>query len=343
MEIIMNKKNIPFCIDIVFCVLLLPMMVVLLPVDKWLVNNSLFVLILIVWLYVVYFVNRFFNVPLLFSKKKAMWAIICFILTVVVTYLIGKLQFHVHRLPHRQAYVDPIFFLPKMRPREQGVWFMFLVVTCFSFAVGLLTELTKEMIARQSLEFEKNKAELALYKAQINPHFLFNTLNSLYGLVISGSEKSENAFVQFIDMLKYMYSNGDKDLIPLTEEIEYIHQYIELQKLRLNEHTILTFECNNIETSLNIVPMILITFIENAFKYGVSSHSDSFINISINVNDTVLRMCVRNKIIKYVDNRYGIGIANCRKRLDLLYADKYDLKIYSTNDVYNVELFLNLK
>ena len=105
-----------------------------------------------------------------------------------------------------------------------------MVVTTFSMAVGLLTELYRQRMHRQAVEFEMKKAELALYKAQINPHFLFNNLNTLYGMVVTASDKTEEAFMQFISLMKYMYTNHSKDKIPISTEIEYIRQYIALQE-----------------------------------------------------------------------------------------------------------------
>lgn len=102
------------------------------------------------------------------------------------------------------------------------------------------------MTVRQNIEFEKKKAELALYKAQINPHFLFNTLNTLYGLMLTQSEKAETAFMQFIHLVKYMYTRATQDTVCVTEEAEYINRYIELQKNRLDEsRTHVTFSYNN--------------------------------------------------------------------------------------------------
>lgn len=112
----------------------------------------------------------------------------------------------------------------------------------------------------------KKASTWQLYKAQINPHFLFNTLNTLYGLMISGSEKAEPAFVKFTELLRYMYSNSTQDKTSVDEEINYISEYIDLQLLRLNEHTNVCFTHQEDDTTLEIAPMILITFIENVFK-----------------------------------------------------------------------------
>ena len=166
--------------------------------------------------------------------------------------------------------------ITRIKQHQQGTWFMYLVTVCFSIAVGLLTELYKQIMARQASEFEKKKAELALYKAQINPHFLFNTLNTLYGLMITQSQKAETAFIafmQFIDLIKYMYTKATQDTVNIEEEAEYISQYIELQKNRIDEsrtHIYYSYSADESAKNTRIAPMILITFIENALKYGAS-------------------------------------------------------------------------
>lgn len=141
-------------------------------------------------------------------------------------------------------------------------------MAAFSFAVGTLAELYRRTIERQAAEHEQRKAELALYKVQINPHFLFNTLNTLYGLMLTDVARAETAFMQFMDMTKYMYTNADKDRVPLRSEIDYIRQYIELQKNRMNDHTHvhLSIESRNGCPDAMIAPMILITFVENAVQ-----------------------------------------------------------------------------
>lgn len=338
----MRNKKIPFYIDIIFCFVLLPVMIMLLPVERWIANNTFSAIIFIIWLYAVYFINRFATVPLLFGKKKTVAGTVVLLLTFVVAYFIINSLFDFHGHHRGGRFVGDIRFLPRMRIREQGMWFMFFVVTCFSFAVGLFTELVRQMLKSKELEVQRDKAELSLYKAQINPHFLFNTLNSLYGLLITGSDKSETAFMQFIGMLKYMYSNGDKEKLPVREEAEYIRRYIELQKLRLNEHTSIIFECvNTSDEERCIASMLLITFVENAFKYGVSSHKDSCIKIGIAVDGDILNFYTENSIMKYTDE-HGLGIENCRKRLDMLYRSHYMLKIKDEDGIYRVDLSLDL-
>lgn len=341
----MNNRNLPLYIDIIFCVVLLPAMIMLLPIERWLTYHTGFVLLLVGWLYVVYVLNRKLTIPLVFRKRRYLSALLLIVLTVIVTYFLSKYRMHgggegpveffrQRRPPefHRQPF--------KLRLHEQGVWFLFLVVTTFSIAVGLLTELYRQMLEKKELEQEKSRAELALYKAQINPHFLFNTLNTLYGLVVTHSPKAEQAFVQFTDMMKYLYSNGTADFIPVSEEVDYIRQYIGLQKLRLNEHTEVVLDVDIPDAEAVIAPMLLITFVENAFKYGVSSHMDSSIYIAVSSADGNIVFRARNRIFRESLQKKGdgIGILNCRKRLALIYPGRHTLEISDDGEYFDVHL-----
>lgn len=235
---------------------------------------------------------------------------------------------------------------PKIKLQQQAVWFLYVVVIAFSAAVGLLTQLYHQIMERQAVEFEKKKAELALYKAQINPHFLFNNLNTLYAMVVTGSPKTEDAFIQFINLMKYMYANNTKDKIPLHIEVEYIRQYIELQKYRIAENFDVHFSYVHDETEqMNIAPMILITFVENVFKHGVSSHKEGEAYITIRAEKGELLLATNNPLLNHPDSKAskGIGIENCKKRLDLLYPNRYSLFTGERDGKYAVTLSINLR
>ena len=228
--------------------------------------------------------------------------------------------------------------------RSQMVWFFFLIVTGFSLSIELIFELFRQVISRQETEAEKNKAQLALYKVQINPHFLFNTLNTLYGLVLTQSEKAESAFVKLYDILKYMYTQTTFEVIPVNQEVEYIRQYVDLQSLRLNQHTQVKLETQIDDGQVEIPPMVLITFVENAFKYGVSPDTNCTILLRITVKEGQLIFETENRVMK--ENRtnpHAIGIKNCRKRLELLYPGRYKLMTKEENGLFNVRLTIQLR
>ena len=348
----MNNKYLPIGIDLFFCIILLPAMMMMLPVDKWLESNSLFVITLIVWLYAVYFCIKQISVPMALKDRKHLLIAIAVLLgTIFITWLITQYQmdfpFRGHK-PRMDKFIKKAMNITRIKQHQQGTWFMYLVTVCFSIAVGLLTELYKQIMARQASEFEKKKAELALYKAQINPHFLFNTLNTLYGLMITQSQKAETAFMQFIDLIKYMYTKATQDTVNIEEEAEYIGQYIELQKNRIDEnrtHIYYSYSADESAKNTRIAPMILITFIENALKYGASSHIESDIIISLKVNNDTLTLFTENHTVnpKPENKEPGIGISNCKKRLELLYPGKHNLEISNTNGIFTVNLILKLK
>lgn len=347
----MNSKYLPWSIDLFFCLVLLPAMIALLPVERWFENNSTFVILLVGWLYVVYFLTRKICVPMLFHSRRQLFTALCILAgTLLITWLITQYQmefpFRSHR--PRPEWIRKTTNLSKIRLHQQATWFLYLVTVCFGIAMGLLTELYRQMTVRQNIEFEKKKAELALYKAQINPHFLFNTLNTLYGLMLVQSEKAETAFMQFIHLVKYMYTHATQDKVGVEEEVEYIRRYIELQKNRLDEsrtHVEYIYENDKNFPQVQIAPMLLITFVENALKYGTSSHIESHIHIAVQIAEGILYFTAENQVVnpRPTDKKSGIGIANCRERLELLYPSNHQLEITEENGWYKVKLQINIK
>ena len=306
-------------VDLLFCLVILPLIILLVPVDKWIKTQPVFVGTLVLYLYLLYFTYRKANIPSLFLKRKYLHIIILIIILTLITELLTHFP-----ISDKFGSKLPIGF--RRHLHAQTIWFFFLIVSGFSLAIEVTFELFRQMLQKQEIEAEKNKAELAMYKAQINPHFLFNTLNTLYGLVITKSDLTESAFVKFSNILKYMYDNTSVEKININNEIEYIRQYVELQKLRLNHHTKVIFESRTDEEHVLIPPMILITFVENAFKYGTSSSEDCTILIRIIVEDGVLLFKTRNSIMKEKkEGKSSIGIENCRKRLQMLYPGLFTL------------------
>ena len=176
------------------------------------------------------------------------------------------------------------------------------------------------------------------------PHFLFNTLNTLYALVLSGSEKAESAFVKFSGILRYMYSQSGSELIPAERELNYIRQYVDLQELRLNRHTRVDLTLEAASGQTLIPSMILITFVENAFKYGTSSDTDCVVRICIRVDEGNLHLQTENAVMRRRDDgASGIGIANCRQRLELLYPGRYELQTGERDGVYRTLLNIRLR
>lgn len=334
----MKYTRIARYVDLLFCLVIMPLVITLLPVDRWIVHNTAFLFTLVVYVYGLYFVYRRARLAHLFLQRRFLRIVLLILVLVGVTELLTH-------FPMRENYqsLDIRQLEARQNMRTQTIWFFFLVVTGFSLAIELTFELFRQMLSRQELEAEKNKAELALYKAQINPHFLFNTLNTLYALTLSKSDRAESAFVKFSNILRYMYAQADREMIPLANEWEYICQYVDLQRLRLNAHTQveLTEEIDNNQVS--VPPMLFITFVENAFKYGISSETDCTIYIGLHLHNGVLVFTTENAVMRSrEESEPGIGIENCRKRLQLLFPDRFDLQTSEREGTYRVRLILQL-
>lgn len=337
-------KNVSLYIDIAFCVVFLPLMIFIFPVERWWGEYLLFFSSFIAWLYATYFLYKYFVIPRLFrpgGQRTA--AIAAIVVSLAVTYLFSAYEitsplYHIHQL-HREDYP---FLTWGVRQNQQAVWLHYIVVVIFCFAVGMLTEAYRQRLAREEVEYERNRAELALYKAQINPHFLFNTLNTLYGLLITHSDKTEATLERFINLTKYMYNNANREFIPLAEEVDYIGQYIDLQKLRLNDFADVRFTHEVADDSLFVPPMMLITFVENAFKYGISSNEPCFIHIRLSQQADAIRFEVENSVFgRMAKNSKRMGIENCRRRLSLLYPGRHRLELGSTKEgIFRVRLEL---
>ena len=326
-----------------FCFILLPLVIYAFPVERWWGTYPLFFCSFVGWLYVTYFLYKYFIVPRLFIKgKKRTIAVAVIVLSLAVTFLFSAYEitsplYHIHQ-EQRQLYPYPIWGI---RQNQQAIWLHYILVVIFCFAVGMLKEVYRQKLARAEMEYERNKAELALYKAQINPHFLFNTLNTLYGLLITQSDKTEITLERFINLTKYMYNNANREFIALAEEVDYIGQYIALQQLRLNELADIRFTHEVEREEMPIPPMMLITFVENAFKYGISSDDPCFIHIQLNQRAEKLCFEVVNSTFgREAGHSARMGITNCRRRLELLYPEHHRLEIAQEHGLFRVRLEL---
>lgn len=200
---------------------------------------------------------------------------------------------------------------------------------------------------RREMEKEKVTAELAYLKQQINPHFLFNTLNSIYSYTIGVSGPASDAIIKLSSILRYMLYETNRDRVPLADEIAVIYDYIDLQRLRITEKTTVDVIINGNANIHQIEPMLLIPIIENAFKFGVDSVEPSFVKISIDVVGTDFTFKVSNRIVNKKSgdsSNSGIGIRNIKRRLDLIYGpEDYTLTVDNNHDIFSVTLHLNLK
>lgn len=195
-------------------------------------------------------------------------------------------------------------------------------------------------------EEEKIQAELSHLKTQINPHFLFNTLNSIYALVLEKSDLAPAAIIKLSEMMRYVLHETGKEEIALEKEIAYITSYIELQQTRFDGSLRSVFTVTGRPEGKKIVPLLLIPFVENAFKYGVNAEENSDIRIQIDIQADKLQLqVINNKVtVRQPDPAHsGLGIGNTRRRLQILYPGKHSLQITDTKQDFSVSLILSLK
>jgi len=199
---------------------------------------------------------------------------------------------------------------------------------------------------RKELENEKLLAELNFLKAQINPHFLFNTLNNLYYLAYTKSDNTTEVIAKLSQMMRYMIYDSNHGKVPLSKEIEYMQNYISLERLRLNNQIPINFELKGDVGNVSIAPLIFITFLENAFKHGVSnSNPSAWVRISIELKDDECIYEVENSKLgdkAEEHEKSGIGLQNVQRRLELSYPGKYKLSSEDLQDRYIVKLNLSL-
>ena len=245
--------------------------------------------------------------------------------------------------PKPSIYDEGIFRLfPNIQQYQQAVWSLFMIVETFSFAVGLLTQANIQRLRSKEVEEERRKAEIALFKAQIKPHFMFNTLNSVYGLFLTGNEKALESLERFISMIRYVHTTALCDFVALKDEVDYIRQYMAMQSLRLNELTTVKLETEVEDDELMVPPMLLITFVENCFKHGVSPVEKGYINVLIRERGAKMTLITENHICRVITHGEHIGIENCKRRLDLQYPGRHKLEISNNGEIYKVKLSIYL-
>lgn len=200
----------------------------------------------------------------------------------------------------------------------------------------------------QELEKEKMESELKFLKSQIHPHFLFNTLNNLYALTLDKSDRAPEVVVKLSDLLSYMLYECNAPLVPLAKEVQLLQDYLDLEKIRYPNELKVDFEVFGRVNGKNIAPLVLLPFVENGFKHGLSKQINyPWITITLEIEDYLLRFSVENnrpKIEKVDETGYseGIGLKNVRRRLDLIYGDQYTLEISGNNDTFSIKLQLQL-
>ncbi len=202
---------------------------------------------------------------------------------------------------------------------------------------------------KQVVETQAMQSELRFLKSQINPHFLFNTLNSLYALTLKKSDKAPEIVLKLSEMMRYMLYECNERYVPLHKEVNYIANYLDLERLRQGNNVDITFETSGNIGEQKIAPLLFIHFIENSFKHGAGNHiSKGFVRIRLSVEASLIHLLIENSKpdspLKPVHPRSGgIGLVNVRRRLDLLYPGSYQMKIDDSPKLFSVSLKIMLE
>ncbi|WP_342084959.1 sensor histidine kinase [Dyadobacter sp. OTU695] len=238
---------------------------------------------------------------------------------------------------------------PKPRHLVDGILLMTtLLVMGVSTSMAVIQRWQADARLRDTVEKQNITSELALLKAQINPHFFFNTLNNIYALSYTNVEESREATLTLSRMMRYLLYETQQDMAPLSREFAFIDDYIELMKLRVQSSSHVQYTRDEPVPDYPIAPMLLLPFIENAFKHGINASQQSEISIQAGLSNEALKLHVENAIFpaQHVPGAEsgGIGLANTRRRLNLLYPGKHRLEIQTDEreNTYKVDLTIDL-
>jgi len=226
-------------------------------------------------------------------------------------------------------------------------WDILLYFIVFIFTTSLF-RLARGWFRLQEIEKEKTISELKALKSQINPHFLFNSLNSIYSLARKNSTKTPDKIVQLSDLMRHIIYESNVEFILLEKEVEMVKNYIELQNLRTTEKDKINLKIIGDIKDKKIAPLVFLPFVENSFKHGLKgSAKNIFVEIKIEVLGSILNFEIENskgKVLDFIDSKYkGIGIENVSKRLELIYPNQHSLKISDNEDTFKVFLQVQLK
>jgi LytS/YehU family sensor histidine kinase len=213
--------------------------------------------------------------------------------------------------------------------------------TAISYAYkGILLQIQYEKTKRRQVE-----AELKLLQSQVNPHFLFNTLNNIYAQNLVHPEEANEMILQLADLMRYQIESSKKNEVSIDDEIEFLENYIALEKKRSTDRIKVSFAVEKVDNlTLNIPPMLFIPFIENAYKHGISAEGESLINIFLGITENGISFKLENQIPvrKQTVKSTKTGLDNIKKRLDLLFPNKHQLSIKTDNQIYNVQLDIQI-
>jgi two-component system, LytTR family, sensor kinase len=296
--------------------------------------------------------NTMWLMPRFFIRKKYLIYLLAFTL-VLFSFSILISSYNYWILHHFPGIEDGYFSAISIGMKGSGIGWVdyylsvipsvFLVM--FLFSIGFLTQQYFQIKKQQdAIRKQQVEAELNLLKSQINPHFLFNVLNSIYSLSLKKSDKAPEIVLKLSDILRYMLYETKQERVALIKELNMIRHYIDIERIRIDSQQQITLKVTGDVQSYVIAPALLIPFVENAVKHGIDSISErAYVNISVEINNGVLHFnCVNN--FKEVKSKTvgGIGLENVQKQLQLIYPQEHNLSIETKNGVFMVSLNLKL-
>lgn len=292
---------------------------------------------------VLFYFNYFYLVPEYLLKKSVLIYLFVSIGLLIIA-VAGLNHFYEPKLPED-------FFLERQPPRGYGympIYRSFVnlgIPYIISAILRMYVEWKRNENLRLSVEKENIKSELQFLKAQLNPHFLFNSLNTIYALSVKKSPDTSDAIVDLSELMRYMIYEADKDLVPLNKELDYIKSYIQLQRLRLSDSENVSLKITGEDRGRAIPPLLFISFIENAFKYGTDYKGKTYVKITLIITDVSVYLNVRNKIgiFREPTKNSGIGLQNIRNQLKLIYPGLHNLEVENDGKDYEVSLIIYQK
>ena len=283
-----------------------------------------------------FYVNAYILMPRYFNKKKYNQYAFSLLLSFMVLFSINWLSFNIFISGKEFKIIGSVMFY--MIPT--------VFVLIWSVAYRLLLDKVREDKMKSQMQNENLKTELSFLRSQVSPHFMFNVLNNMVSLARKKSDLLEPSLIKLSSLLRYMLYETDEDMVTLQKEIEYLQSYIDLQRQRFGENVIINVSMKKVNDQHQIHPMLLIPFVENAFKHGTGMMSKPEINITLRSDAHKLYFDVRNKFNdnteEIKDKASGIGLANVQRRLNLLYGNNHRLDIKNTDGWFTVSLEIGL-
>ncbi len=299
-------------------------------------------LVNVVFFAIVVYFNLYFLIPEYFHKKKYFSYSFFLVFSVVIISPVKTFALYI------------LFWgLPQIQDRfveNQGFIFLSCLFVAFSSTIfQILMDWQKSDVEKKELEYKTTQTELNFLRSQINPHFLFNTLNNLYALTLKKSDRAPQTVLKLSEIMRYMLYECNERQVLLSQEINYLKNYIELERLRLSKDFEIELIVNGELNGQRIAPLLLTPFIENAFKHGINKQlSQGFIHINLHVEKEELILDIKNSIGDYKPVEFpkkksgGIGLQNVERRLQILYPEKHTLDMNEDTNSYNVNLKIKL-